>query len=248
MKELYYYIRYIFAVPVLIIDIVFESLFLIIMFTLFSAKFNFGSYYNNWGRRVLAIAGIKLKIIGYENVPPGKSYIFASNHVSQFDIPIIFAAIKSKISIIYKKELEKVPFFGWKLNSSYFIAIDRSDARKAMASVIEAIKQLKKGVSIFIYPEGTRSDTGEVQEFKRGTFILAEKSGKSIVPMTIVGSDKILPKGKLFFRPGRVAVVFHPPYSFPEKMSKSEEQEHLEKIRQIIISGFDIAKKHLANS
>jgi len=248
LKKIYRYIRFAFQVTILLIDIIAESLFLIFTFTFFKNKYNFARHYHRWAKRALAIAGIKLTIIGAENINPNETYVFASNHSSHFDIPIIYSAIQSKVAIIYKKELEKIPIFGWKLNKSFFVAIDRTDGRKAMASVIEALNLIKQNVSIIIYPEGTRSKDGKAQEFKRGAFVLAAKSGKDVVPVTIVGSNEIMPKDSLFFEPREVQIVFHKPIGFPAKMSKSDELAQVETIRQIIISGFDKAKKHLAIS
>ncbi len=248
MKKLLQFIKFAFQVIILIIDIVAESSFMILLYWCCLKKYDFARHYHRWGKRVLAICGIKLIVTGRENIKEGETYIFASNHASQFDIPIIFSAIESKVAIIYKKELEKVPFFGWMLNLSYFIAIDRSDSRKAMESVFEALRLLKEGVGVIIYPEGTRSPDGSVQEFKRGAFLIAAKSGLPVVPVTIVGSNEIMPKDTLFFKSSDVIVVFHKPVIFPKGMSKQEETEMMEDIRQTIISGFDIAKKHLANS
>jgi 1-acyl-sn-glycerol-3-phosphate acyltransferase len=213
-----------------------------------SNRYNFARHYNRWGKRVLSICGVKLSVIGKENINEGKTYIYASNHTSQFDIPIIYSAIDSKVAIIYKKELEKVPFFGWMLHFSYFISIDRSDSRKAMESVIEALRLIKDGVGIIIYPEGTRSPDGKVQDFKRGAFIIAAKSGQPVIPVTIAGSNEIMPKDTLFFKSSKVCVVFHPEVIFPQNMSKQEEAEKIEEIRQTVISGFEKAKKHLAIS
>jgi 1-acyl-sn-glycerol-3-phosphate acyltransferase len=248
LNKIFDYIKFAFQVVILITDIISESLFMILIYFCCPRKYNFARHYRRWGKRVLSICGVKLKIFGEENINPDETYIYASNHTSQFDIPIIFSAIKQKVAIIYKKELEKVPFFGWMLNRSYFISIDRNDARKAMESVLEALRQIKEGVGIIIYPEGTRSPDGSVREFKRGTFILAAKSGKPVIPVTIVGSNNIMPKGSLFFKSSEVQVIFHSAVIFPKGMSKEEEIEKMEEIRRTIISGFDKAKKHLAIS
>jgi 1-acyl-sn-glycerol-3-phosphate acyltransferase len=247
-KKIYNYIKFALQVVILVTDIIAESLFMIIAFFCCPGKHNFERHYNHWGKRVLDICGVKLSVTGKENINTDEVYIYASNHTSQFDIPIIFSAINQKVAIIYKKELEKVPFFGWMLNRSYFISIDRNDARKSMESVLEALRLIKERVGIIVYPEGTRSPDGRVQQFKRGTFILAVKSGKPVIPVTIVGSNNIMPKGSLFFQSSKVQVVFHPPVILPKGMSKEEEIEKMEEIRKTIISGFDIAKKHLAIS
>lgn len=161
----------------------------------------------NWGRRLLKIAEVDVEIIGYENVDKVESCVFVSNHSSFFDIPILLACIKKDFRIIYKKELEKLPFFGTGLNRSPFISINRGNPREAMKSILQAIEAIKSGDSVLVFPEGTRSETGKLQEFKRGAFVLAYKSNKPIIPVTVLGSYDIIPPGIRRIRGGRVKLV-----------------------------------------
>jgi 1-acyl-sn-glycerol-3-phosphate acyltransferase len=130
----------------------------------------------------LAVAGVKLTVEGREFINKGESYIFVTNHQSMFDIPILMQAAPANIRFIYKKSLTQIPLFGWAMYLSGYIPIDRDDARAAMKTLKDAAKRLKHGISLVIFPEGTRSEDGKLGEFKRGTFILAEGSDAKIIP------------------------------------------------------------------
>ena len=170
---------------------------------------------------------------GQEKLNKEVSYIYASNHSSLFDIPVMLATIDDNVRIIYKKELEKVPLFGPGLRYGPFIAIDRSDPRKSMKSIEEAVESIRSGDSVIIYPEGTRSLDGKLQEFKRGGFLLASRAGNPIVPISIIGTYNILPSGQKRFRKGTVKFIFHDPVE-NKAQNKSEEQELMKKVHEII--------------
>ena len=215
-----------------------DSFVVLINSTFRSKKYNFFKHYQGWAGRILCISGISLKIRGEENIQPNETYIFASNHSSQFDIPILFKAINAELRIIYKKELEKIPIFGWQLKKSKFIAVERNDPRNAMKSIDEAAAIIKQNINVIIFPEGTRSINGRVSDFKRGAFLLAYKSGKPIIPVTIIGSNQILPKGRLYFEPKKVEVIIHPPVYYPSESNKTDEKKLMDTVRNTIISGF----------
>lgn len=188
-----------------------------------------------WAKVVLAVCGVRYSVYGKEKLKAAESYIYASNHSSMFDIPILIASLNDKIRIIYKKELEKVPFFGWGLASSPYIAIERSDPRKSMKSMEEAIEAIKTGSSVIIYPEGTRSKDGRLQQFKRGAFMLASRSGKPIVPITLLGTKARIPMGTKIIRSGRVEVIIHEPIeTIPQ--NKKEETLLMDRVRTTIAS------------
>lgn len=164
-------------------------------------------HYRSWAKRLLFFAGVRIETIGLKNLEKGKSFVFVSNHSSYFDIPAIFVAIPQQIRIMYKKELEKIPFFGWYLRVSDFIPVEREESASARRSLTKAVQLIKENISVLIFPEGTRSFDGELQDFKRGAFLLALKANKEIVPLTIRGSYEILPRGKLVFLPGKIKVI-----------------------------------------
>lgn len=187
-----------------------------------------------WGNKIIKTANISLEIINNDFINPNAYYVFTANHTSLFDIPISMVAIENPFRIIYKKELEKIFLFGYIMKKSPYIAIIREDSKNAMAGVQQAIEAVKNGTSVLIYPEGTRSEDGNLGEFKRGGFMLASRSGRPIVPVTIVNSGNILPKGQLDFKGGKVKVIIDKPIEIPENITKKEEVELMAQVREII--------------
>ena len=237
IKNLIYIIKVLAVVIVTIAD----SFIVLFNTTFRPKKYNFTKHYRNWAGRVLAVCRVKLKVIGSEHLQESETYIFASNHASMFDIPIVFKGIPKPIRIIYKKELENVPLFGWQLKKSEFIGIIRDDPRKSMQSLEEAVELIKQNLNVIIFPEGTRSKDGKVAEFKRGAFMLASKSGKPIVPVTITKSFEISPPGRWIVEPLEVRLIIHPPVYYNPNLNKAEEKELMERVRDIVISGFNEA-------
>ncbi|WP_456369811.1 lysophospholipid acyltransferase family protein [Thermodesulfatator atlanticus] len=164
-----------------------------------------------WLSNMVRIAGVRLEVRGLEHIRPEENYIFAANHQSQFDIPVIGTILPHKISWLAKKSLFKIPFFGWGLLAAGCVPIDRENPRKGLESLMLAVGKTKEGFSVLIFPEGTRSPDGRLQPFKVGGFILAIKSGLPVVPIAICGTREVLPKGKLLLKPGLVRVKIFPP-------------------------------------
>lgn len=159
-----------------------------------------------WGRIILAASGVKVKLVGMENLSIGTSYIFASNHQSQFDIFSMQGYFEFDFRWLAKKELFQIPLFGQAMRLAGYIPVDRSHGRQAMKSLIEAAERIAAGTSVIIFPEGTRSRDGKLHEFKTGGLVLAIKSGVPLVPVAIKGTYEILPKGCLFAKPGNVII------------------------------------------
>ena len=188
---------------------------------------------------VLWLSGIKLEISGLENIEKDKTYVFVSNHSSQYDIPAIQLSAPIKISIVFKKELAKIPLFGWQLSAGPYIVIDRQNVDKALQSIEKAKRTMnEKKFSVILFAEGTRSKTGEIQPFKRGAFNLAAKVGFPIIPVTISGTQKILPKGTLKIKPGTIHVHFDKPVPTENVNSRNDELELMEKVRDIVVYNF----------
>ena len=186
---------------------------------------------------ILIISGIRVKATGVENIDRKAVYVFASNHSSQLDITALQWGVPNRLSMIFKKELARIPFFGWQLYLGPYVVIDRKDPKAAMNSLTEAKKVMdKKKISVLVFPEGTRSETGEVQSFKRGAFYLAAHSGYPIVPITINGTKKIMPKGSFRLKSGTIYLHFDKPIPTDHISSKQDELALMEKVREIIIS------------
>lgn len=189
-----------------------------------------------WPRGVLLISGVKLITKGKENLDKNAVYVFASNHSSQFDIPALMIAIPNRSSIVFKKELSKIPIFGWQLKYGPYIIIDRQHPSEAIKSIeVSKERMINKNFSITIFPEGTRSVDGSIQPFKRGAFHLASQVGFPIVPVTINGTDKLLPKGKFKMKSGTIEVIFDKPIDSSLIKNKNDEIKLMEEVRNIII-------------
>jgi 1-acyl-sn-glycerol-3-phosphate acyltransferase len=187
-----------------------------------------------WSRFTFWFFGMKVSVIGYENLDPIKPYIFVSNHASMFDIPTVFVALKGNVNIVFKKELTYVPIWGWALRYGHFIMIDRSNPRKAMASIERAAESVRKGSSVVLFPEGTRTPDGKLQPFKRGAFSLAAKAGVPVVPLTINGTFAIMPKGSLNIKPANISVVLGKPISTVRLHGKEGELKLMKHVHRVI--------------
>jgi 1-acyl-sn-glycerol-3-phosphate acyltransferase len=192
-----------------------------------------------FSKGILLISGVKLKITGLQNINPSGTYVFVSNHSSQFDIPAVQSAAPVRISIVYKKEINKIPLFGWQMMLGPYVVIDRQNAEKALHS-IEKAKQLMdtKKISVHIFAEGTRSRTGEIQPFKRGAFYLASKVGYPVIPVTINGASSILPKGKLNIKSGTMHIHFDKPIPTADLKTRHDEMQLMETVRNKVMENY----------
>ena len=193
-----------------------------------------------WSKQMMRILHLDLEIIGKENQIKGENYVYVANHSSLLDIPVLLYALNDNVRIIYKKELEKIPIFGLGMKYSPFIAVSREGGPGAMKSLNEAIEAMKEDKGILIYPEGTRSKDGTIGEFKRGAFVMAEKAGKKIIPVTIIGTNTIMPKGKFSITKGvKVKVIISPAMPLPEERHKRAMLAYINEIRDIIVANHE---------
>ena len=159
-----------------------------------------------WARTICRAGGVTVSVEGTEQLEPEKPYIFAANHQSQFDIFALQGFLGVDFRWLAKKELFQVPIWGAAMRRAGYIPIDRSHGRQAIKSLDEAARKIAAGTSVIIFPEGTRSRDGSIQEFKAGALVLAIKSGVDLVPVAIRGTFEILPKGRLMMTPGKVRI------------------------------------------
>ena len=176
-----------------------------------------------FGGGILLIAGVKVETIGLEKINAEDNYIFISNHLSYFDIPILMKAIPNNVRFIYKDTLTKIPVLGWGMYLGKYIPINRDNVREAMKSLKKAAERVVSGISVVIFPEGTRSMDGTLGEFKRGMFIMADEAKVPLVPAAIIGSNSIMPRGKFQIRSGKVKVVFSKPIEYRKDKNLLEE-------------------------
>jgi 1-acyl-sn-glycerol-3-phosphate acyltransferase len=187
-----------------------------------------------WSKCIFWIFGMKVTVKGYENIDAKKPYVFVSNHASMFDIPTVVVALRGNVNIVFKKELTRIPIWGWALKYGHFIMIDRSNARDAIESIERAAQSIRNGSSVILFPEGTRTTDGKLQTFKRGAFSLAVKAGVPVVPIIVNGTFKILPKGSLNVRPANISVVLEKPISTEGLDGKSSELKLMEQVHKAI--------------
>jgi 1-acyl-sn-glycerol-3-phosphate acyltransferase len=159
-----------------------------------------------WGRVVLLVAGVRVQVEGLDKIDFSQAYVFAANHQSQFDIFALLGYLPVQFRWLAKTELFRIPIFGPAMKGAGYIPIDRRNRREAFKSIDLAAERVRKGTSIVIFPEGTRSLDGSLQSFKKGGFFLAIKSGRPIVPVTICGTFSILPKKGFRIRPRAVQI------------------------------------------
>ena len=156
-------------------------------------------------RMALALAGIRYRVSGRENVP-GTAVVFCSNHESNVDPPVLFEALHRRLHVLYKAELHKFPIMGTVFDIGGFVPIERNDRESAMRSIAMGAESLKAGNSFLIFPEGTRSRSGHLLPFKKGGFIMAIEAQVPVVPVAISGGRAAMRKGSPIVRPVHVTV------------------------------------------
>lgn len=186
-----------------------------------------------WSRTALAMARVKVTTVGTEHIPPDGPVIYMGNHQSNFDILALTVAIPRRFSWLAKEELFRVPFFGGAMRRAGYIPLDRSDGRQALKSIEEAARRIRDGVSVVVFPEGTRTHDGSLLPFKKGGFILASRAGVPVVPFTINGSRAINPRNRFELYPGGIGITFAEPV-LPEGTGNKARELLLEQIRAAI--------------
>ena len=174
----------------------------------FDRNGNIVHHYARWWAKIqLLVSGVRVKVRGLEHIGKETSYIYMSNHQGSYDIFTLLSCLPVQFRWIAKKELFTIPILGWAMRAANYISIDRSGKRKALESIERAASKIKEGVSVVIFPEGTRSRDGAIQPLKRGGFTLAIKSGVPIIPITINGSRDVMPRDSMRVRPGEIRVT-----------------------------------------
>jgi 1-acyl-sn-glycerol-3-phosphate acyltransferase len=189
--------------------------------------FTWGAYAGVW------LSGVRVEIIGRDQLDLSRSYIFMSNHVSNLDPPIQIPLIPRRTSVMVKKELFKTPILGPAMRLASLVPVDRGNREAGIEAVVEAKKVIRQGLHMTIYVEGKRSFDGKMLPFKKGPFYLAMECGVPVVPMTIVGTHYAMPKARFAIKPGKVKVIFHPPI---EPSNFGTREELMEKVRAVIES------------
>ncbi len=190
-----------------------------------------------WAYIMLKATSVHPVIRGKEKIVKGKSYIIISNHQSEYDILAIVTTLGIQFRWIIKKELLNVPLFGYALYKSRNIFIDRGQGEAAMKSIRQGMVRLPEGISLMFFAEGTRSEDGAIQPFKKGGFVMAIENGIPVLPVTVNGSRKVLPKKSLVFHPGPIEVVVSDPIE-TTGLNMGNLQDLMDRTREVIISNF----------
>jgi 1-acyl-sn-glycerol-3-phosphate acyltransferase len=163
-----------------------------------------------WSRLILRTTGVRVRVEGLERLTPGTTYIFVSNHQSIYDIPVLFASLPYQVRIIAKASLARFPVLGWHLRRGGHLFVDRRHPDRP--GILHRWRALvSEGLSLMIFAEGTRSWDGRVARFKAGSFLLAIEAGLPVVPIAVIGTRAVMPKGRLRTEPADVMVVVHEP-------------------------------------
>jgi 1-acyl-sn-glycerol-3-phosphate acyltransferase len=217
-----------------------QSIFLCLWGLLISAFDRNGRLVHAWGavpwaKMILWVCGVKVDVRGQEHLNGEAPRIFLTNHQSYFDIIALLAHLPVDFKFVMKKELMGIPLLGVAMRRAGYIGIDRDHPREAVKGINEAVQKIENGSSLVIFPEGTRSEDGQLQPFKRGGFNLALKSGRDVVPVAIINSRDIVPKGSLRINKGTFAMIIGVPISVKE-YAKKDIHQLMARVREAIIN------------
>jgi 1-acyl-sn-glycerol-3-phosphate acyltransferase len=181
-------------------------------------------------RMGLGLVGIRFRVVGREYVPANRAVVFVSNHQSNVDPPLLYRVLHRRLHLIYKAELQKLPILARAFGIAGFIAIDRRNRERAMAAIERGADAVRRGASFLMFPEGTRSRTGELLPFKRGGFAMAIKAQAPLIPVAISGARAAMKKGSKIIRPVTVTVRIGEPVETAGR-SQRDRQDLIERVR-----------------
>ncbi|MGH4052418.1 MAG: lysophospholipid acyltransferase family protein [Clostridium sp.] len=195
----------------------------------------------NWSKFIIKIAGLNLTVVGKENIP-NEACLFVGNHQSNFDIPVILSNMNRITGAVAKKEMEKIPILSYWMREIHCVFMDRGNPREALKSISEGVENLKNGYSMLIFPEGTRSKSNNMGEFKKGSMRLAIKAGVPIVPVTIYDTYKAMEGNNGKIKKANAKLIIDKPIYLAE-MSKQEKANISDVVQSIIQRNLDKEKR-----
>lgn len=211
MRKILLAIRSAIAVPLFFLfTIIVSALFILVMTLRLRRAGEF--FVQLWSRVFLLVPPMSYSVAGAEHIEPGTQYFFLANHLSNFDIPLLFRAIPVPIRYLAKKEVYKIPVFAQALHVAGMVKIDRGAGASSYAAINEGVARAKEnGYSLIVFAEGTRSRDGDLHPFKKGAFRMAISTGLPVVPVTVAGTWEVWPPGSKLFYKGHAEVVIHEP-------------------------------------
>jgi 1-acyl-sn-glycerol-3-phosphate acyltransferase len=186
-----------------------------------------------WAWLILRTCRVEVEVEGEEHLAPGRTYVLASNHQSLFDTPILFAYLPLSFRILYKKSLNRIPFLGWHLFLSGHIGVERENPSRAKASLDHAAERIRKGTSVVVFPEGTRSYDGVMKNFRKGSFRLAIKARTPVVPLTVADSHRVMKRGRVTVYPRRVRLTIDRPIEV-EGLDEADAAALSDRVREVV--------------
>ena len=189
-----------------------------------------------WARIIAWLTPMRIEIEGLEHVDPGQSYVVVANHLSQYDIPLIYGFCGLDLRWVIKAEVGKIPFVAQGCRAIGHVFIDRGNPEKARSAINEAVAGLPAGTGVLFFAEGTRSRSGELMPFRKGAFRVAVDRKLPVLPMTVIGTRDLLPPGSLRIRPGRARLVIGQPIQPPVGATDEAIQELSQTTRGVIAS------------
>lgn len=211
MKYIFRIYQWCIAAPILLVLTIITAVVTII--GCFIGNGNYWGYWpaHWWSRAVCFLWGVRINVIGRENIDPDTSYVFVANHQGAFDIWTIYGYLNHNFKWLMKKELEKIFLVGKACKSAHHIFVDDTKLTSIRETITESEQTLKDGMSLVIFPEGSRTWNGKMSPFKRGAFMLAAEFRLPVVPITIDGAFKAMPRSTYNVTPGTITMTIHPP-------------------------------------
>ena len=244
MKVLFYWVLYPLIRPFYLISVIVNTFILgiiVIIISVFDKTGTIVHYIGKfWSLLNIYLSGTQVKITGKEKIDPNRAYIVMSNHQSLFDVWALIGKIPLQIRWIVKREIRKVPVFGYALERMGHIYIDRGNRTDAYSGLNEATRRIKEGTSVIIFPEGTRSKDGRLLKFRVGGAVLALRSGVSILPVTVNGGRFALRKGTLDLLPGKMEIVVGDEID-PKSFGENDREALMETVKLSIEKNLDFS-------
>lgn len=236
LKVLYFVYLWVIFVPVFLVLTIVTALTVIVGCFLGGEKIF--AYYPGmiWSWLTCYLALCPVKVCGSEYIDKKQSYVFVANHQGAFDIFLIYGFLHTHIKWVMKKGIAKIPFVGAACRAAGFIFVDNSTSKAATRTIEEAEKKLKNGVSVIVFPEGSRTYDGKMIRFKKGAFQIAADLHLPVIPITLNGPYDVLPIGSLNVRPHRMEMIIHPPVSTAEVDNSHKSLQTLADSTQEIIA------------
>lgn len=235
----------VFWITTVIITILVGSV--VVLFSIFDRKGNFTHFCAGiWGRAVCRLNGVKVQVDGLENIHRNRTYILVSNHQGFFDTFSLVGYLPIRFVLMAKESLFRIPFLGWGMKLSGYISVDRTNRKKSYHSFMNMIEKVKDGYTAIIFPEGRRTLDGNIGEFKKGSLLIATRTGTPIIPVTISGSYEVMKIGEKCIRPGLIRIKIDKPIE-TSNLSKTERENLIIKVREIIVANYDSTAKASKN-